>query len=162
MDVITVGNDILKEKAALVADFDDDLRLLVKEMENALDKKKGVGLAAPQVSVKKRLFITKIPNDEFRVFINPEIIQTSQDVERAEEGCLSIPGVWGNVVRPVSVTIQAHNLDGKIFKINAGGVLARVIQHEFDHLNGVLFIDKLDEKQRERVMKIYAKKNKKV
>ncbi len=158
IDVITIGNDILKEKAALVSDIDGNIENLIKDMIEILEKKKGVGLAAPQISEKKRIFITKIPGDIVRVFINPDILQTSQELELYEEGCLSIPGVWANVVRPHAITIQAWDNKGKVFRIDADGVLARVVQHEFDHLNGILFTDRLDEKQRERVLKLYDRK----
>ncbi len=158
LDVITIGNEILTEKAALVADINGDIKTLVDEMIETLDKKSGIGLAAPQVAVKKRLFITRAPGDMVRVFINPDIIQTSQEMELYEEGCLSIPGVWANVSRPSAVTIQAWGLDGRVFRLDADDVLARVIQHEFDHLNGILFPDRLNEKQRERLLALYNKK----
>ncbi len=159
LDVITIGNDILREKAALIADINGDIEKLVAEMSETLERKKGFGLAAPQVAVSKRLFIVKVPGDDLRVFINPDIIQTSQELELYEEGCLSIPGIWANVSRPSAVTIQAWDLKGKVFRIDAEGIMARVVQHEFDHLNGILYPDRLNEKQRERVMKIYNRKN---
>jgi len=160
IDVITIGNDILKEKAASVPEIDENIENLIKQMTEILEKKSGVGLAAPQIAEKKRIFITKIPGDILRVFINPEIIQTSQELQSYEEGCLSIPGVWANVIRPASISIQAWDISGKVFRIDTDGVLARVIQHEFDHLNGVLFTDRLNDKQRERILKIYDRKSK--
>ncbi|MCL2704820.1 MAG: peptide deformylase [Spirochaetaceae bacterium] len=158
-DIITIGNDVLKEKATLISDIDDNIINLINEMTEILEKKNGVGLAAPQIGEKKRIFITKVPGDILRVFINPEIIQTSQELETYEEGCLSIPGVWANVVRPSAIIIQAYDIKGKIFKIEVDGVLSRVIQHELDHLNGILFTDRLNDKQREKVLKIYDRKN---
>ena len=160
VNVITIENDVLKEKSAPVSDIDEDTRNLIGKMIEILEKNKGVGLAAPQIGEKKRIFITQIPGDILRVFINPEIIQTSQELESYEEGCLSIPGVWANVVRPYAITIQAWDMKGKVHKIETEGILARVIQHEFDHLNGVLFTDRLNEKQREKVLKIYERKHK--
>ncbi|MCL2294330.1 MAG: peptide deformylase [Spirochaetes bacterium] len=159
-NVITLGNNILKEKSDLVLSVNESIENLVARMIGILEKEKGVGLAAPQIGEKKRIFITKVPRDILRVFINPDIIQTSQELESYEEGCLSIPGVWANVVRPSEIGIQAWDINGKVFRINVEGILARVIQHEFDHLNGILFIDKLNEQQREKVLKIYERKNK--
>jgi len=158
IDILTIGNDVLKEKATLIADIDENIKTIINEMIEILEKKNGVGLAAPQIGEKKRIFITKVPGDIIRVFINPEIIKTSQELETYEEGCLSIPGVWANVVRPYAIGIQAWDINGKLFKIEVDGVLARVIQHEIDHLNGILFTDRLNDKQRERVLKIYDRK----
>ena len=160
IDVITIENDVLKEKSDFVSVIDESIKTLITEMAEILEKKNGVGLAAPQIGEKKRIFITKVSGDILRVFINPEIIQTSQELEVYEEGCLSIPGVWANVVRPAAIIMQAWDINGKIFKIEIDGVLARVIQHEFDHLNGILFTDRLNDKQREKVLKIYDRKNK--
>ena len=160
LNIITIGNDILKEKSAPVSEIDENIKKLIEQMTEVLDKKKGVGLAAPQVGENKRIFITKIPGDIQRVFINPDIIQTSQELVSCEEGCLSIPGVWADVVRPSEIIVQAWDIGGKVYKIEARGVLARVIQHELDHLNGILFTDRLDENQREKVLKIYDRKSK--
>jgi len=159
LEIITIGNEILREKASLVSDINSEIEQLVAQMQESLQIKRGLGLAAPQVSVKKRIFITNTPDEGLRVFINPDIIQTSFDQELYEEGCLSVPGVYGNILRPSEVTIQAWNLKGKVFRIDADGLLARVIQHEFDHLNGVLFPDRMEEKQRERLMKLYNRKS---
>lgn len=161
LDVIKIGHKTLKEKSALVPEIGSTIKELIEDMKETLELTHGIGLAAPQVNVKKRIFITHAPEDEVRVFINPEILQTSQEVSNYEEGCLSIPGVWANVSRPVSITVQARNLNGKIFTMEVEGLLARIIQHEYDHLNGILFTDRLPEKQRGRVLKIYDEKFKK-
>ena len=157
LEVITIGNEILKEKAALVSDINEDTEKFVQEMIETMENKSGIGLAAPQVAVKKRVFITNAPGDILRVFINPDIILTSQELDDYEEGCLSVPGVYANLTRPEAVTIQAWDLKGKVFRLDADGILARVIQHELDHLNGILFPDRLSEKQRERVLKMYER-----
>jgi len=104
---------------------------------------KGVGLAAPQVGVSCRIFTANVENKIF-VFINPEIKDFSNEMIPFEEGCLSVQKVWGQVVRPKKITIKALNENGKPFKVRAKGLLARVIQHEMDHLNGALFIDKAE------------------
>jgi len=124
-------------------------------MLEAMDHGKGVGLAGVQVSRLLRLFVTRVPNDMPRVFINPDILETSIEVEPFEEGCLSIPGIYTDVIRPSSVRVQAWNQKGRPFTLNADGYLARVIQHEFDHLNGVVFLDRVDPKKKQRLLVEY-------
>jgi peptide deformylase len=102
-----------------------------------------------------RLFVTHVPDDKPRVFINPDIIETSLEEWKYEEGCLSIPGLNADVVRPAGVTVQAWNEKGRPFRVDADGLVGRVIQHEQDHLNGVLFIDKLSGRKRSRLLKGY-------
>ena len=160
LDIVTLGDDVLREKAALIADINEEIADLAAKMIEILDTGIGVGLAGPQVGVSKRIFVTKAPGDIARVFINPEIIFTSQEQGKYEEGCLSIPGIYAEVIRPLAVSIQAWNLKGKPFRIDDDDYLARIIQHENDHLNGILFPDRLKDKQRERVLKIYEKKRK--
>lgn len=151
---------MLKQKCQPVTTFDSALRILVDAMFETMDQADGVGLAAPQIGVNSRLFVIHIKNTEKRAYINPQIIETSVETETAEEGCLSIPGVWHDVERPLRVTVQAQNLEGKAFIVKAEGLLARAIQHETDHLNGVLFIDRLDDIEREKMVKAYEKRNK--
>ena len=162
IDVVTVGSayeDILHKQAVTVADIDERIVRLTQAMIDSLGIHKGIGLAGPQVNEPLRLFVTHAQGDIPRVFINPEIIMTSNDVVPYEEGCLSVPGVWADVMRPDEITIQAWNEKGKPFTLDAEGILARVIQHEYDHLRGKLFIDRLNDKKRERLMKIYNRKN---
>ena len=160
MDIVTLGDEVLREKAALISDINEEIAELAAKMIEILDTGIGVGLAGPQVGVKKRIFVTKAPGDISRVFINPEIIFTSQEQMKYEEGCLSIPGVYADIERPLAVTVQAWNLKGKHFRIENDDFLARIIQHENDHLNGILFPDRLQEKKRERLLKLYEKKSK--
>ena len=120
---------------------------------------KGIGLAGPQVGELKRLFVTHVEGDVPRVFINPQIIQTSNEQNVFEEGCLSIPAMYADVERPVAVTVQAWNERGRPFTLDAEDLLARVIQHEFDHLNGILFLDHLDDKKRNRIINLYSRRN---
>ncbi len=159
LKIVTLGEEILREKASLISDINEETSWLAERMIEILETGAGVGLAAPQVGEGKRLFVTKAPGDIPRVFINPEIIFTSQEQVKFEEGCLSIPGVYADVIRPSGITIQAWNLTGKHFRLDADDYLARIIQHEYDHLNGILFPDRLKEKQRERVLTIYEKKS---
>lgn len=161
LDIITIGDEVLRQKAEPIKDFSSELGILVDAMFDTLKIDDGVGLAAPQIGVSQRLFVVDIPDGEKKVFINPEIVETSQETVAFEEGCLSIPGIYTDVVRPKRVAVQARDINGKPFNMNVDGFLARVIQHEFDHLNGVLFIDRIPEERRERLMKTYYKRNKK-
>jgi peptide deformylase len=157
MKVLTFGNEALRRKSEAVKDIDGEIGTLLAGMFEILTSHKGVGLAAIQVGVPRRLFITSIGDDTPRVFINPSVIETSEEVTDYEEGCLSMPGAWGQIMRPKMVRIQAWNEKGRPFTIDAGGILARVVQHEYDHLDGVLFIDKLSALKRERLLNRYEK-----
>lgn len=158
LDIVTLGDEVLREQVDEIQDVNGEIAELAQNMLSTMYTGDGVGLAAPQVGLLKSLFVCHVNGDQPRVFINPQIIGTSQELLPYEEGCLSIPGVYGDVIRPASITVQAINERGKPFKVDAEGMLARVIQHEMDHLKGVLFIDHLDEKQRERLLKTYQKK----
>lgn len=158
LDIVTIGEDVLRQKAQKVTEFTPELKILIDAMFASMEEEYGIGLAAPQIGMSKRLFVTHAQDDQPRVFINPEIIQTSVETVSYEEGCLSVPGVFAQVIRPEVVTIQAQDQEGKRFVLEAKGMLARVIQHENDHLDGVLFVDRLDEQTREKVLKAYEKK----
>jgi peptide deformylase len=122
------------------------LRALIREMRAIMKKASGVGLSANQVGVSKRLFVAQVPDAEgspkFYAIINPRVAKQSEEVISLEEGCLSIPQVFGIVERPQQVTLEGVGVSGKKVKIKAWGLLARVFQHELDHLDGVLFTDK--------------------
>ncbi|AEV30268.1 peptide deformylase [Sphaerochaeta pleomorpha str. Grapes] len=158
LDIYTLGEEVLEQKCQPVTKFDSGLRVLVNAMFETLDEADGVGLAAPQIGVSSRLFVINIRNVEKRAFVNPQIIETSIETSSAEEGCLSIPGVWHDVERPAQVTVQAQDIEGKAFVIKAEGLLARAIQHENDHLNGILFINRLPEVEKEKVVRAYERK----
>ena len=160
LDIFTLGDYVITEKCQPVTKFDNALKILVDAMFETMAEADGVGLAAPQVGVNSRLFVIHIQGQEKRAYINPQIIETSIETDTAEEGCLSIPGVWHDVQRPARVTIQAQDTEGKVFTVKAEGLLARAIQHENDHLNGVLFIDRLDDEEREKMVKAYEKRTK--
>jgi peptide deformylase len=152
MDILTLGNDLLRQKAGEVKKFDAGLAKTAEELIEALHVGKGVGLAGPQVGIMKRIFAVHVEGDIPRIFINPSIIETSPETVKYEEGCLSIPGVWAEVIRPKTVKVQAWNERGRPFTLEAGGILARVILHEYDHLEGILFIDRLSGPKRNRVL----------
>jgi peptide deformylase len=158
LSIVKLGDPILKKHSTLVAEVTEEVRSLVAGMIEAMDREKGVGLAAVQVGRLLRLFVARIPHDEARVFINPDILETSIEQEPFEEGCLSVPGLYTDVVRPIYVRVQAWNLKGRPFTLNADGYLGRVIQHEYDHLNGILFLDRIDPKKRQRLLAAYEAK----
>lgn len=151
------GNPILRKKASPVLTIDDEIKQLVNDMIIAMDEKDGIGLAAPQVGHSIALFITRVPiekeNDEWekgnvRVFINPKILEHSQEQDSFSEGCLSIPKVYGDVFRPIKIKVEATDLEGNRFTEELFGLHARVVLHENDHINGVLFIDRLSKEER--------------
>lgn len=156
-EIVLYGDKVLETRAEPVTAFDDELATLVSEMFDAMHKGDGIGLAAPQVGISKRIFVVHIEGDRRRVFVNPEIIETSQDLVEYEEGCLSFPGLYFTVTRPASVKIQAFTEKGKPFTLDADGLLARVVQHEYDHLDGKLFIDRVSSLKRERALVRYRR-----
>ncbi len=157
LSIITIGDPLLAKTSSLVPDVNADIRRLVEQMFETMGTR-GIGLAAVQVGEAIRLFITRAPRDQARVFINPDILETSLEEETFEEGCLSVPGLYTDMVRPASVRVQAWNEKGRPFTLTADGMLARVIQHELDHLNGILFVDRLEPKRRKRLLAQYDEK----
>lgn len=155
--ITKLGEEILRQTAVDVKkeEINDELRSLLNEMFETMLSANGVGLAAPQVGIGKRFFVIIADDDIRRVFINPNIISTSNDLVDYEEGCLSLPKIYEKIKRPSQVTVNALNENGKPFTLKADGLLARIIQHENDHLNGIVFIDKGDPefaKQAEQTM----------
>jgi peptide deformylase len=155
LPVLTLGDERLRKHSIVVPDFNGTIQEIVAQMFESMQAGKGIGLAAVQVGTMYRIFVTDVPRDNPRVFMNPEIIATSIEQGPFDEGCLSIPGIEAEVIRPLQVRVQAWNEKGKPFALDAEELLARVIQHELDHLNGVLFIDRVDPKKRERLVKQY-------
>lgn len=144
LNVTKLGEEILRKKAEPVPEINDEIRELVNDMFDTMIENNGVGLAGPQVGRSLRLFVIIADDDVRRVFINPQIIKTSTQVGEYDEGCLSIPQVYETITRPLEVTVQAYNEEGKLFTLEADGLLARIIQHEYDHLDGILYIDRGD------------------
>jgi peptide deformylase len=153
------GDPILRMKTKLIDKIDESIHQLVAGMVETMEAHDGIGLAAPQVHQSLSLFITCIPierDDEdlpgvLKIFTNPKIIAYSQETWSCEEACLSIPGLEGTISRPEKVTIQATDLEGRLFTEEFTQFEAHVIMHENDHLNGVLFIDRLAQKQRRAI-----------
>ena len=163
LDIYTLDDEVLREETKKVTSFDSSLRMLIDAMFDTLIEADGVGLAAPQVGVSKKFFVVDLRrgDDSKYMFSNHEIIETSIEEGPYEEGCLSIPGFYREVIRPLRVRVQAQDVNGKYFTIDADGLLARVIQHENDHLNKTLFIDHLTPEEKEKVEKTFRKKNRK-
>ena len=145
------NEEILRTRCDEVLEFDSDLGKLVESLKKMMIKSKGVGIAAPQVDINSRIFIFTKNVDREDVTnqiveaINPEILSSSSDTILGEEGCLSLPGVFGNVRRPHSCMVSYYNVSGEKITETLKGFDARVFLHELDHLNGVLFIDKLED-----------------
>lgn len=145
-----LGDAVLRDNTHKVTRFNDNLRALVEDMAETMRSSNGVGLAAPQVGISERVIVVETPKEEeepgsgrLYAVINPEIVRASQEQVDGIEGCLSIPGYVGEVTRHEAVTIKGQDLQGRKIRIKAQGFLARVFQHEIDHLEGVLFIDRL-------------------
>jgi peptide deformylase len=162
------GNDLLAQKSSDVTEFGAELRSLVEDMFETLDAEKGIGLAAPQIGVLSRVIVIDLSpfDDGPRVaLVNPEIYWYSKDTVTYDEGCLSVPGVFYDVIRPEKIKVRAKDIDGKPLDFEADEVFSRVIQHETDHLDGVLFIERIPEEHLKEISsdleKIRKSKNKK-
>jgi peptide deformylase len=154
--IIYFGHETLARVASRVEEFTPDIQELVKEMFAILAQSKGIGLAAPQINVDKRIIVIDLSHYEEgpRIAVaNPEIVWISDEVITYEEGCLSIPGIYCDVSRSENVMVKGFSPEGKAVEFRADGILARVLQHEIDHLDGVLFVDRIDA----GVRKEYAK-----
>ena len=140
-----LGSPVLRQRAAPVTTVDDAVRRLADDLFETMHAAKGVGLAANQVGVARRVAVVDVGEDAPPplVLINPRIVQASDIREAAEEGCLSIPDIYGEVERHLGVTIEALDRDGRLYKVELSGFKARAAQHEIDHLDGVLFLDHL-------------------
>jgi len=142
LNIITIPNPLLRQKSLTIKDpLAQEIQDLLPEMTETMIKKDGVGLAAPQIGLNIRLIVVRHKDNDI-IMINPEILKKSLFKEWDEEGCLSVPGVFGQVKRHKKLTVRYLDSDGKSQQLEAEGFFARVIQHEVDHLNGVLFIDK--------------------
>ena len=152
LDIVTFPEPLLRLKSKQVTKFDAELQTLIENMFETMRAAPGVGLAAPQIGESLRLVVVEYTEDEDEnakpkkyVLVNPEITKRSDEMVTDIEGCLSLPGLAGMVERHEAVTVKAKNRFGKPLKINAEGWLARIFQHEIDHLEGVLYIDRAEE-----------------
>ena len=165
-EIIYYGNPILRAKSSKIEEFDSSFEEACELLTDLMYEYDGVGLAAPQIGISKRYFVIDASKDEDSpmIFVNPEITWKSEELVSDSEGCLSIPGIRGNVERSTSVSVKAFTPDGKEFVIDkAEGLLARAIQHELDHLEGVMFVDRLSPVKKQLIankLKKMAKQNK--
>ena len=153
----------LRKVAASVRDFDDGLRTLVDNMIETMYQEEGIGLAATQVNVHKRLLVLDISEekDSPQVFINPEFEVIEEELQDYQEGCLSVPGFFEEISRPRAIRVQAQDSQGESFELEARGILAVCIQHEIDHLDGKLFVDYLSPLKRQRIRSKLEKEHRK-
>lgn len=157
LQIVPYPHPTLRHKTKPVRRVDADLVRIVREMFTQMYAHNGIGLAAPQVDLPLRLFIVNLSakpdeGEEF-VFINP-VLSKPKGNEESEEGCLSFPELYGPVTRPKLITVQAYNLRGEEVRLNLNGMLARVVQHEYDHLDGVVFVDRMTPTARAKVQPV--------
>ena len=142
----TEGDTILRKVSKEVTELTDNLKLLISDMKETMNDSNGVGIAAVQVGVLRRIIIVEdVDNNEEKVFINPVIVEKSEEHEIDTEGCLSVPGMKGKVDRALKIKVKAKNENMEDVEFEAEGLYAREIQHEVDHLDGILYIDKVEE-----------------
>jgi peptide deformylase len=160
-EILILPDKRLRQVSKPVARIDQGIRKLVDEMFESMYDAPGIGLAAVQIGTPKRVITMDLAKKEDprnpQVFINPEILWTSEEKATYEEGCLSIPEFYGDVERPSQVKVKYLDLEGAQHHIEANGLLATCLQHEIDHLNGILFIDHLSRLKRDRVIKKFTK-----
>jgi len=149
-----LGDPVLRTRAREVDRFDDELREEVRRMGRLMHDAMGIGLAAPQVGVSHRVLVYRVePESPLNALVNPEIVWSGEETETVEEGCLSLPAVHVDVERPVHVRVKARDEHGEDIVVEASGLEARVIQHELDHLDGVLILDRTTKDQRKAAMR---------
>ena len=146
LEVLIYGHPGLREKCTPVEAFDDSLRELVGQMGRAMIMERGIGLAAPQVGRRLRLLLAEDDREERTktiALVNPEIVSASGETDTFNEGCLSLPELFADVKRPVRIRVRYQDPDGRECELEDDGILARIVQHELDHLDGILFVDHL-------------------
>lgn len=159
LPIVQYPDPRLAEKAQPVTEFNDELKQLAADMAETMYAAPGVGLAAPQIGKLIRMMVVDISEDknDLRVFVNPVIEPLSDEVVDCEEGCLSLPGVYEKVERPARVLIKAQDLDGKPFEMECDELMSVCVQHETDHLNGIVFVDHLSRLKKSRTIAKLAK-----
>ena len=157
-----LGEKVLRVPGVEVEAFDDELRALVADMLETMYYAEGIGLAAPQIGVSMRVCVLDLRDEDDPeagrwVFVNPVVVESSDEKEKAPEGCLSIPEMEDVVTRAARVTVRGFDAEGEAIEVEADGLLARALQHELDHLDGVLFIDRLSTFKRRALLKKWKK-----
>lgn len=161
-DIVLLGDPILRERAREVEAFDEALRDLVRDMFHTMAFAEGAGLAAPQIGVDLRVLVVDAgrgrPEEDGRfALVNPTIVEAAERIERESEGCLSVPGVSEVVARPARVVVEGYDPDGAPLRVEGTGLLGRALQHEVDHLDGVLFFDRISPLKRKLLLNRYRK-----
>jgi peptide deformylase len=156
LDIRVLGDPVLRKPTKPVTEFTDELRRLIADMFETMYAAEGIGLAAPQVGRSERLAVVDVEGKKYTL-INPEIVSRNGATDKAEEGCLSIPDIYGDVERPPEVTIRAFDENGNQYEASANALLGRCFQHEIDHLDGRLFIDYLSPLKRRAAMAKWEK-----
>jgi peptide deformylase len=161
-DIRILGDPVLREPAEPIQEVGDEIRQLVRDMLETMYHAQGIGLAAPQVGVSQRVIVVDLgESDEDGVgtvaLVNPSVVESSRKKDRAPEGCLSIPGMEEVVERPATVTVAGLDPDGEPVSLEASGLLGRALQHEIDHLDGVLFIDRVSPLKRRLLLRKWQK-----
>ncbi len=160
-EILFLGDPVLRQEADEVAAFDEELHELVRDMFETMYHAEGIGLAAPQIGVSSRVIVVDLrredEEDEPIALVNPRVVWQSPETEKQPEGCLSIPTLEEVVERPVEVRIEGHDPDGHPVRLEADELLARALLHEIDHLDGILFIDRVSTLKRRMLMKKWKK-----
>jgi len=157
LDLHLLGSPVLRQRSEEISAVDADVRRLIDDLFETMDAAKGVGLAANQVGVARRVAVVGV--EETRIAMVNPVLLSAEGRERAEEGCLSIPEAYGEVARPHRVVLEAAGRDGVLYRLEAEGLLARAIQHEIDHLDGILFIDHLGALKRQLLVARWKKEH---
>lgn len=154
-----LGSDVLRKPAQEIGEIDEDLRVLIADMFETMYDAEGIGLAGPQVGVSRRVIVVDVNEDGASRFalVNPRVVESSREKSKEEEGCLSIPGLSAAVERPDRVVVEGLDEHGRPVKIESEGLLGRCLQHEIDHLDGILFIDRISKLKRDMLLKKWKK-----
>ncbi len=157
LKITPYGDSLLRKQSEPVDEIDDEIRQFISDMSETMEAAEGVGLASPQAGKSKMLFLidwSKLEEDKsgsIKAYVNPEIISKEGKIEKVQEGCLSLPEVWADVDRPEKVKVKYQDIDGNMHEEELTGMPARVFQHEFDHLIGILFIDRISKSERKKI-----------
>ncbi len=157
LDIHLLGSPALRARSTEVRDVDDSVRQFIDDLFATMDAAKGIGIAANQVGVTQRIAVIGVEEDRFAM-VNPTIV-SAEGRAKAEEGCLSIPDVYGDVTRAERIVVEAVDREGNPFRRELGGLVARAVQHEIDHLDGILFLDHLSMLKRQRALARWKKEH---
>jgi peptide deformylase len=160
--IALLGEEVLRRPAAEVGEIDDEVRALVRDMFDTMYDAEGIGLAAPQVGISRRIIVVDVNDDDHEpmALIDPRVVEEDSSRERAEEGCLSMPGLAAVVERPAKVVVEALTMEGETVRLEGEGLYGRCLQHEIDHLDGVLFLDRISPLKRRMLLRQWKKRKK--